>query len=165
MNRALHFILFLLLSVIVAAQKTNHPRFDRKAYEKEQHQFVIREAKLTSEEAKTFFAIYDEMRAKERQLFKQMHKHKKQRPATEEECRKAIIERDKLDIARKQLQQKYHLRMLKVLPASKVMEALHQSEKFDQMKFRQMSRSHRHPRKSANRDTQKPRTKNQAQER
>lgn len=163
MNRLLHFILFFFIAVTVMA--SDRPKFDRAAYEKEQHQFVIREARLTKEEAKAFFSIYDEMRAKERQLFKQMHKHKKQRPATEEECRKAIIERDKLDIARKQLQQKYHLRMLKVLPASKVMEALRQSEKFDQMKFRQMSRSHRHPRKSANRDTQKPRTKNQAQER
>ncbi|MDE5985739.1 MAG: hypothetical protein K2H16_00445 [Prevotella sp.] len=163
MNRFFHFILSFLIAV--TAMATDRPKFDKKAYEKEQHQFVVREAKLTKEEAKTFFAIYDEMRAKERQLFKQMHKHKKQRPTTEEECRKAIIEGDKLDIVRKQLQQKYHLRMLKVLPASKVMEALRQSEKFDQMKFRQMSRSHRHPRKSANRDTQKSRTKNQVQER
>lgn len=163
MNRFLGFILFCFIAVTVMA--SDRPKFNKEAYEKEQHQFVIREAKLTKEEAKAFFSIYDEMRAKERQLFRQMHKHKKYRPATEEECRKAIIEGDKLDIARKQLQQKYHLRMLKVLPASKVMEALQQSEKFDQMKFRQMSRSHRHPGKSANRYTQKPRTKKPVQER
>ena len=55
MNRLLHFILFFFIAVTVMA--SDRPKFDRAAYEKEQHQFVIREARLTKEEAKAFFSI------------------------------------------------------------------------------------------------------------
>ncbi|MCM1079456.1 MAG: hypothetical protein NC344_10015 [Bacteroidales bacterium] len=155
MNRLFYLILFL--SLALTAMATSQKQFDREAYEKEQHQFIIQKAKLTQEEANKFFAIYDEMRTKERQLFKQTHNHRNHRPKTEAECRKAIMERDKLDIQRKQQQQKYHIRMLKVLPATKVMEALHQAEKFDKMKFRQMSRERNKTNKQHTNNQQKPR--------
>ncbi|TGX83326.1 hypothetical protein E5358_03460 [Palleniella muris] len=150
MNRFIHLI--LLLSLTMATAMANCQKFDKESYRKEHRQFVTREAKLTQEEAKKFFVIYDEMRAKERELFKQSHKQKRHRPTTESECRKAIIEGDKLDIQRKQLQQKYHLRMLKDLPATKVMEALHQSDKFDKIKFRQMNRERKNPQKPKRQD-------------
>lgn len=121
-------------------------KFDVEAYRNEQHKYIIDNAKLTAEEAEKFFPIYDEMRAKEREKFVESRKLKRQKPTTDEACRKAIEELDKVEICLKKIQRNYHQKLLQVLPAQKVFDALSASERFDQKKFREMS----HPKRNDN---------------
>ena len=133
--------IFCITTAMAVEPQTNKPRkFNHKAYAEEMHQFVSREAKLSAEEAKRFFAIYDELRNKERQLFKANRAHKKQRPNTDEECRRAIVEHDNIELQLKKLQQQYHLRILEAISPMKAFEAIMAAERFDEMKFQDMSR-------------------------
>lgn len=129
-------LLFGILSLLPAQQNKG---FDPKAYQAELQAYVIKHAGITEAEAQKFFAIYGEMRQEERKLFSKIGEGWKQKPSTEEECRKAILEKDEREIQLKKIQQQYHLKMLKVLPATKVMPCLFFSEKFDRKKFREMS--------------------------
>lgn len=129
-------LLFGILSLLPAQQNKG---FDPKVYQAELQAYVIKHAGITEAEAQKFFAIYGEMRQEERKLFSKIGEGWKQKPSTEEECRKAILEKDEREIQLKKIQQQYHLKMLKVLPATKVMPCLFFSEKFDRKKFREMS--------------------------
>ncbi len=129
-------LLFGILPLLPAQQNKG---FDIKTYKAELQAYVIKHAGITEAEAQKFFAIYGEMRQEERKLFSKIGEGWKQKPSTEEECRKAILEKDEREIQLKKIQQQYHLKMLKVLPATKVMPCLFFSEKFDRKKFREMS--------------------------
>ncbi len=138
MKKLLTIIVLLLgMSTFLPAQQNKG--FDPKAYKVELQTYVIKHAGVTEAEAQKFFAIYEEMRQEERKIFSKIGEGWKQKPSTEEECRKAILETDEREIQLKKLQQQYHLKMLKVLPATKVMPCLFFSEKFDRKKFREMS--------------------------
>lgn len=134
------FSLFLALLAVVTISAEPKKKFDPEAYRAEQHKFIKCRAQFTNEEATKFFAIYDEMRTKERQLFVTRRKGRYNMPETEEECHQAIINKDNAELQLKKLQQLYHKRMLKVLPAKKVMLALIASEDFDRYKFGEMTR-------------------------
>lgn len=135
------FITFIFsICFVTAVMAECNVKFDAEAYRNEQHKYIIDNAKLTVEEAEKFFPIYDEMRAKEREKFKESRRLKRQKPTTDEACRKAIEELDKVEICLKKIQRNYHQKMLQVLPAQKVFDALSASERFDQKKFREMSR-------------------------
>ena len=132
----------LVLAITMSAQ--GNKKFDHKAYNAEQHQYIVEQAQLSQAEAAKFFAIYDELRAKERKLFdkrKSAMKSKQGPPQTDADCREAILSRDNTELELKKLQLKYHQSMLKVLPAKKVLDAILAAERFDQEKFRSMSRN------------------------
>lgn len=139
MNRIIAFIIILCSALTMSAEPKR--KFDPEAYRAEQHKYIQCKAQLTCDEATKFFAIYDEMRTKERQLFIQSRKGRKNRPETEEECRQCINMHDSNDIQLKKIQQLYHKRMLKVLPAKKVLNAIIAAEDFDRNKFREMSKA------------------------
>lgn len=111
-------------------------KFDQEAYKAEQHQFIQKKACLTAEEAKIFFPVYDELRAKEREIFNRMRElRKKGAPVTEAEARKLILEFDNNELELKKLQQRYHQKLLKLMPAKKLAAALFAADRFDRKKF------------------------------
>lgn len=138
MKKLLSLLLALLAVVNISADPKK--KFDPEAYRAEQHRFIKCKAQLTNEEANVFFPIYDEMRTKERQLFASRRKGRYKIPENDKECYQAIINKDNAELQLKKLQQLYHKRMLKVLPARKVMLALIASEDFDRYKFSQMTK-------------------------
>jgi len=134
-------IFFALITVSVVCAQTTKPaprKFDQAAYKAEQHKYILQRVKFTNEEASQFFALLDEMRAKERQLFDKNKRAKHKHPSTNEECEKAILDHDNTDLQRKKIQQLYHRRMLKVIPAKKLIQAIFAAEEFDHFKFREM---------------------------
>lgn len=137
MKRLLTILSILLITIAATAMPT--PKFDEEAYTAEQHKYILKEVKLTPEEAKKFFALYDEMRTKMRTVFNKMRCDRRKTPTNDKECRSIITERDNDGIELKRIEQQYHQKMLKVLPAQKVLDALVAADKFDKMKFKEMN--------------------------
>ncbi len=129
MKKILLVIIALGMAISMSAQKKQE-RFDPKKFRAELEGFITKEACLTPVESSTFFPLYDEMNRKQRGVFDKMRNLGKQKPATEEDCRNAIRERDKLELELKKIQQTYHGKFLGVLSAKKVFAVLQAEDRF-----------------------------------
>ncbi len=129
MKKILLVIIALGMAVSMSAQKKQE-RFDPKKFRAELEGFITKEACLTPVESSTFFPLYDEMNRKQRGIFDKMRNLGRQKPATEEDCRTAIRERDKLELELKKIQQTYHGKFLSVLSAKKVFAVLQAEDRF-----------------------------------
>lgn len=142
MKRILSLLIMLLVAVCSFSE--SKCKFDPKAYKAEQRRYITQKAGLTQPEAQIFFKLYDEMRSEERKLYNKIKFDRKRHPQTEEECYKAIVEKDRIEISLKKIQQQYHQKMLKALPAKVVLKCLHFAEHFDRKKLREgVARPHR----------------------
>lgn len=129
MKKILLAIIALGMAVSMSAQKKQE-RFDPKKFRAELESYIIKEACLTPVESSTFFPLYDEMNRKQRGIFDKMRNLGRQHPASEEDCKNAISERDKLELELKKIQQTYHGKFLNVLTAKKVFAVLKAEDRF-----------------------------------
>lgn len=129
-------IAFLLLT---ASSQSRDKRLSKEYYQAQLEQFIIQEAQFTAKEAADFRVIFKEMQNKQRKTFEAMKDiwHKPGRG--EKECAEAIRQKDKMDIELKNLQQQYHNKLLKVIPASKVFKAIIAEDKFHRQMLRKWS--------------------------
>ena len=129
-------IVFLLLT---ASSQSRDKRLSKENYQAQLEQFIIQEAQFTAKEAADFRVIFKEMQNKQRKTFEAMKDiwHKPGRG--EKECAEAIRQKDKMDIELKNLQQQYHNKLLKVIPASKVFKAIIAEDKFHRQMLRKWS--------------------------
>lgn len=129
-------IAFLLLT---ASSQSRDKRLSKENYQAQLGQFIIQEAQFTAKEAADFRVIFKEMQNKQRKTFEAMKDiwHKPGRG--EKECAEAIRQKDKMDIELKNLQQQYHNKLLKVMPASKVFKAIIAEDKFHRQMLRKWS--------------------------
>ena len=129
-------IAFLLLT---ASSQSRDKRLSKEHYQEQLEQFIIQEAQFTAKEAADFRVIFKEMQNKQRKTFEAMKDiwHKPGRG--EKECAEAIRQKDKMDIEFKNLQQQYHNKLLKVMPASKVFKAIIAEDKFHRQMLRKWS--------------------------
>lgn len=127
---------FLLLT---ASSQSRDKRLSKENYQAQLEQFIIQEAQFTAKEAADFRVIFKEMQNKQRKTFEAMKDiwHKPGRG--EKECAEAIRQKDKMDIELKNLQQQYHNKLLKVIPASKVFKAIIAEDKFHRQMLRKWS--------------------------
>ena len=129
-------IAFLLLT---ASSQSRDKRLSKEHYQAQLEQLIIQEAQFTAKEAADFRVIFKEMQNKQRKTFEAMKDiwHKPGRG--EKECAEAIRQKDKMDIELKNLQQQYHNKLLKVMPASKVFKAIIAEDKFHRQMLRKWS--------------------------
>ena len=129
-------IAFLLLT---ASSQSRDKRLSKENYQAQLEQFIIQEAQFTAKEAADFRVIFKEMQNKQRKTFEAMKDiwHKPGRG--EKECAEAIRQKHKMDIELKNLQQQYHNKLLKVMPASKVFKAIIAEDKFHRQMLRKWS--------------------------
>lgn len=129
-------IAFLLLT---ASSQSRDKRLSKEHYQAQLEQFIIQEAQFSAKEAADFRVIFKEMQNKQRKTFEAMKDiwHKPGRG--EKECAEAIRQKDKMDIELKNLQQQYHNKLLKVIPASKVFKAIIAEDKFHRQMLRKWS--------------------------
>lgn len=113
-------------------------RFDPKRFEMEMQQFIIREAGLTPAEAAKFFPLYDEMQRKQRMLFDEQRNYRFVDPKDDHAAYNAIKKMDDIDLQIKKLQQQYHQKFCKLLPATKVLQIMRADEKFHRQAFKRM---------------------------
>ena len=123
--------LLLLLCVLASgAQEKNKNGFSTEKFRAEIEQFITKEACLTPKEASKFFPVYDEMNRKKRNIFDNMRKLSKRKPADDAGCREVIRKCDKMDLELKKIQQTYHEKFLSIIPASKLFDVIKAEEKF-----------------------------------
>lgn len=107
-------------------------KFDPEKYQKDLECFIAGQAQLTQQEAQNFFPVLREMQKKMRDLGRQQRALLKKETFTNEKAAlDAIKKGDEIDIQIKKLQQHYHARFLKILPATKVLKCIHAEERFN----------------------------------
>lgn len=121
-------LLFLLVSLGVNAQ--DQPKFSPEKFEAELESFITREAGLDQQEAAKFFPILKEMHQKQRSLYARMRKTSMEKPADEKAAAENIRLCDRLNVEVRQIEQQYHNKMLKALPAQKVYNAISAESRF-----------------------------------
>ena len=114
-------------------------KFDFNRIKAESHSFMTKEAGLSAQEAARLFPVYDEMRDKQRGYFDKLRAIHSARPSSEREAIKTIEQADAYEIQLKQIEQRYHKEMLKVLPATKLLRVLEAERRFHRQMFRKMA--------------------------
>ncbi len=141
MRTALITLCLLLTTAVAMAQEEHGPQqkgsFDPKVFETQLEQYVIAKAGITKAEEEKFLPIYREMRSKQVQLMADERKNKEKKPTTEAECEAAIKAHDKAEIELKKVIQTYHEKLLKVIPASKLVKVIQAETDFHRDTFRQ----------------------------
>ena len=123
---------FMIGSIMMMGQE----RFNPEKIKTEVHNAILNEVKLTKEEAETFFPLFDAMKDKQRNIYKQIKEISRQHPATDAACRNAIIKRDQLQREMQKVEEAYHQKMLKAMSPSKVYKALEVEKKYMRNSFR-----------------------------
>lgn len=124
-------------SVLLSSAQDDNQAFSPQKFESELQNFIVKEACLCNEEVARFFPVYNEMRTKQRALFEQQRKMGRVKPADENACKKAIQERDNIELELKRVQQCYHNKFFDILPASKVYDVLRAEDKFHRTMLKQ----------------------------
>lgn len=128
-------LLFVCLALTTAnAQK--HKKFDPAGFEADLEQFIATDACLTPEESARFFPLYREMRKKQMAYFNADRRHRHVDFTNDKQCAEAIRNHDRNDIEMKEIQQEYHEKFMKVLPASKVFKIIISEDKFHRQLFK-----------------------------
>lgn len=129
-------LLLLTLLLAFGAYAQGQQRFDPAKFDAEQQQFITKAANLTEQEAARFFPLFREMQKKQRAIYERQRKLGFKKPADEKGCAESIRQRDQIDLELKQIQQTYHNKFLRVIPASKLYDVLQAEDQFFRMKLR-----------------------------
>lgn len=125
----------LVFSLLTVAAQPPQKKFDPKKFEAELEQYITTHAGFTPQEAAKFFPLYREMRRKQFSYFRAGDRFRFIDFSDEKQCEEAIRSKDKREIEIKELQQDYHRKFLRVLPASKVLKALRAEDRFHRQSF------------------------------
>ncbi len=139
MRKLLFIILITISTLAMAQQNGEQKRFDPERYQAELEQFITSEACLTPQEASKFFPVYREMMKKQHSLFMDLRKYRHFKPADENGCKEAILLKDQIDIQSKELQQQYHQKFLRIIPASKLFDIIKAEDEFHRQSFKKMA--------------------------
>ena len=116
------------------------PKFDPVRFEAELEQFITTEAGLSPQEASAFFPLYREMQKKQRVIFDEMKRNRHVDINDNAACRESIEMHDKMEIQIKELQQQYHSKFMKLLPATKVLSIIRAENNFHRQTFKRMAK-------------------------
>lgn len=130
----------ICLWVSLAGFAQDNKKFSPEKFEADQQDFITKEAKLDEREAAKFFPLLKEMQKKQRAIYNRMRGLGMQKPSDEAGCEKAIRERDKCNLELRQVEQNYHKKMLQVISASKLYDAIRAESDF----HRKMMQGWRH---------------------
>lgn len=123
--------IFTILCILQSVNsQENKQKFSPAKFQAELEAFITKEACLTTNEANAFFPQFREMGKKQRVVYQRMRKLGFEKPKTEEECKNVIIQRDKMDLELKKIQQQYHNKFFEILPACKVFDVIKAEERF-----------------------------------
>lgn len=130
------FLLLLTMLSLLPLFAQEQQKFDPAKFDAEQQQYITKAANLTEQESARFFPLFREMQKKQRAIFERQRKLGFNKPADEKGCEQSIREHDQIDLELKQIQQAYHNKFLRVLPASKLYDVLQAEDRFFRMKLR-----------------------------
>lgn len=130
----------LLFSLLLTTLTAMAQKFDPQRFEAERAHFMVQEAQLSPTDSATFFTLFNEMEVEKRQLYVKMKELPKQMPSTDDSCKWVVIERDRIDLQMKSVEQQYHERMLNALNPSLVFRLLKAETAFCRQTFRRAAK-------------------------
>ena len=133
MKRTILFLAMAVFTLTIWAQpgqQNGVPRFDPQKYQQMIEESLTKAACLTPEEAKAFFPLYNEMRAKQREVGKQIHELKKNASGDAKQYAETIQKINQLKVDMAVLEQKYYKRMVNAVPADKVFKVIKADDEF-----------------------------------
>ena len=134
MRKLIVIVLCLWASVTLYAQ--DGKKFSPEKFEADLQEFIKKEANLDAQEAARFFPLLKEMHKQQRAIYGRMMELGRSKPASEVACAEAIKHRDKCNLELRELEQTFHKRMLRVLPASKLYDAIRAESRFHRRMMR-----------------------------
>lgn len=145
-TRKIFLILMLALSVLqgTAQQDNNHGgkgqkgHFDPIRFEAQMEKFVVTQAGITQQESARFLPIYREMRKKHVEAMHHDRESRKNKPLTEKQWEERLKAHDAMQVQLKKIAQTYHNKMLRVIPASKVVKVSMAENRFHRDFFSKM---------------------------
>ena len=140
MKKQIILLILMFVTLAVSAQPDKRQKFDPAKFDADLEQFITTEVGLTPQEAAAFFPLYREMVSKQRVFFNEMKRYRHLDTNDHKACEEAIEKRDKMDVQIKELQQEYHRKFIKVLPAGKVFNIIRAEDKFHRQAFRRMAK-------------------------
>ncbi len=126
MKRYTVILFSMLMTLMVSAQ--DQKKFSPEKFQADLEEFITKEAHFDQQEAAKFFPLLRELQAKQRAIYGRMRQTPK--PGDDAKCAEAIREWDKANIELKQLDQQYHKKMMQVVPASKLFDAIMAESRF-----------------------------------
>ncbi len=126
MKRYTVILFSMLMTLMVSAQ--DQKKFSPEKFQADLEEFITKEAHFDQQEAAKFFPLMRELQAKQRAIYGRMRQTPK--PGDDAKCAEAIREWDKANIELKQLDQQYHKKMMQVVPASKLFDAIMAESRF-----------------------------------
>ena len=124
----------LWVSVTLCAQ--DRKKFSPEKFEADLQEFITKEANLDAQEAARFFPLLKEMHKQQRSIYGKMMGLGRTKPSGEAACAEAIKQQDKCNLELRELEQNYHKRMLRVIPASKLYDAIQAESRFHRRMMR-----------------------------
>lgn len=123
-------ILFCLTATIATFAQGSPQKFSPEKFQADLQEYIVKEAKLTPQEAAKFLPLYSEMFQKQRAIYDRQRQLRMNKLTDEAAYRDAIKKGDQMDLELKKLQQTYHDKFLAVLPASKVFAVIGAENRF-----------------------------------
>lgn len=114
------------------------PRMNWQELRKKQEAFITQNASLTEAEADFFFPLFHELKQKQREIRRRIHrisKEMEQGTHTEKQCDKYLEEIGKLHKQSTELEISYHKKWRKKLSASKIIKILSADRRFSKQVF------------------------------
>ncbi len=130
----------IIIAFVSAISLLAQNKFNPEKFKAELHQYIVTSANLTEKESTKLLPIYDEMISKQRTLHKQLRKLQSSTPQNNKSAKNTILEIDDLHMQIKQIEKKYHIKMLEVISAVKLNEVLKAERRFHKQSFSNVAR-------------------------
>lgn len=140
-------ILLMTITALTVSAEQEEKKFDPQQFRRDQEAFIIKEAKLSPQEAAAFFPLFRELQNKQRALFSQQRKLERQRPGNDKEAARLISDIDDIEMEMAKLRALYHNKFCKAISPMKVKACIRAEERF---KHKMMDRIARAPRPRTN---------------
>lgn len=138
MKNVKFLVVFLIMAFTISGtvQAQRNKKFDPKRFEADMEQFIVTEAGLSMHESAVFFPLFRQLQRKQRLIFDEMNRYRHTDLKDNVASAKAIERMDASDLEIKKLQQLYHKKFMKVLPAGKVLQIIKAEDKFHRRAFK-----------------------------
>ncbi len=138
MNRRIALFALLCFCALGAAAQQQQ-RFKPDEFRAQLEHHIIKEARLTREEADKFFPIFNEMKEKQRQIAQKAQELKRKCPSTDKEAQEQVNKIAELGVQQAKVEKDYYAKLLKVVPARKLLCALTADDGFHRQMVQKMA--------------------------
>lgn len=142
-------IIALIVPVIGFAEEPQDRRkFSPQEFVQKREEFIASNAGLTATEASAIFPLMRKMEKERMEIDRKIGKlmHRGSQPGISDKEAQSILEQiDKLKLEKTKLENSYHQKYRKAIPASKVLRVYQADWKFSRQVLRHMSRQHPGP--------------------